>query len=130
MPRKILFGAFFLGALTVITYFSLSTIPFEVPDLGIDITDKLGHALAYGTTMFLGCLFWRECNPQKTISLQDIQIIGIALFSYGTIIEVLQYVLPVNRWAEIWDIIANGLGILTAAILCRFLFKGSSVKKA
>lgn len=124
------YGLGFFGALSVIAYLSLSTIPFKVPDLGLNMTDKMGHALAYGVTMCLGCLFARECHAQKKLTLRSILIMGLALFGYGIIIEVLQQILPVNRWAQGWDVVANGLGILAAGLLCHFLLRDRTVKKA
>ena len=130
MLKRRLFGAAFFGAVAVITYLSLSTLPFETPDLGFDAVDKLGHSLAYAVTMILGCLLWSACLRDKQMIRPHFLILGFALFGYGIIIEVLQYLLPVNRWAELWDIAANGIGIMTGGIIFQILFKKSSVKKA
>ena len=130
VAKPIVFGVAFFGALTAITYLSLSTLPFEPPDLGFDAVDKLGHALAYATTMFLGCLFWKAQRGYDRISGNHMIVLGLWLFGYGIVIEVLQHLLPVNRWAEIWDVVANGIGILAGGLSFHFLFNRSSVKKA
>ena len=128
--KTVFFGLAFFGALATITYLSLYPLPFEPPDLGFDAIDKVGHALAYATAMVLGCFYWRERGRFNSVSRPHLRNLGLLLFGYGTIIEVLQHILPVNRWAEIWDVLANGLGILIGGIVFHFLFNRSSVKKA
>lgn len=125
-----MFGGAFFGALAVITYLSLSSLPFVALDLGFNAGDKLGHALAYAVTMILGCLLWRERRIHKSMFRRHYLILGLGLFGYGMVIEVLQYVLPVNRWAELWDLVANGLGVLSGGFIYHILFEGPSVKKA
>jgi len=125
-----LYGWAFFGALATITYLSLSKLPFLTPDLGFDFADKLGHALAYATTMILGSLFWKARTALVQLSFLNMVYMGLLLLGYGMIIEVLQHVLPVNRWAEIWDVVANGIGILTGGLIFHFLFNRTSVKKA
>ena len=130
MAKTRLYGVAFFGVLAAITYLSLYSVPFEAPDLGFDAVDKLGHAMAYLTAMLLGCIFWSKRNKEVSFPRRHLLILGFSLFGYGMIIEALQHILPINRWAELWDVVANGFGILIGGLSFHILFNRSSVKKA
>ena len=48
-------------------------------------------------------------------------LLAVLLFFYGMLMEFLQYVLNTGRTAELGDILANTLGILSAFILFRWI---------
>lgn len=85
------------------------------------VSDKIAHGVFYFVNTILLFLYFYK-NESKGILLK----VSIFSFVYGIIIEVLQYELPFGRSAEIRDVLANGIGILTAI----FLIKVSFLKKA
>jgi len=71
-------------------------------------TDKLSHTVFFYTWTILFWLVVKILNPSKTLPLWIIFIIASCL---GITIEMLQYLLPVDRGMELLDIIANTIGI-------------------
>src|SRR5690606_4460648 len=95
-------------------------IPVEVvrdvePDF--KISDTIAHGFFYFVNTIL--YFFYFYKP----GLKGI-LLKVSLFSfvYGMIIEVLQLELPFGRSAELNDVLANGIGILTAALFIQFGF--------
>ena len=84
------------------------------PDLGIEFGDKVLHATAY---MILGLLFaaaldaWRPIKPR---SLALWTILFCALFGFYD--EIHQSFIP-NRFADVFDWLADSLGGVFAALL-------------
>jgi len=77
--------------------------------------DKLGHIFLFGIwTLFLG-LFQMVRNPGSL----RYSLVFIAGVSFGTLIEILQYLLPVNRNADIADIGADAIGCLVSIVILR-----------
>jgi len=80
--------------------------------------DKLWHMLFFGLwTLKLGLLFKYNLSNIKPGSWA----IGMAGFLFGLFIEGLQYLLPVRRAADPYDILANALGVLLAFVVLRKL---------
>ncbi len=78
-------------------------------------SDKFGHFLAYFTL----CMSWLYAlKHHPALQLKKYTVI-LLLIGYGIVIEVLQGVLTSYRQADIFDFLANTLGVLSAA----FLFK-------
>ena len=98
-----------------IAYLSLSN-PIQVA-LPIKITflDKILHASAYFvlTTSWLYAL---RNYPKKNW-------IGVALFLYGVLMEFLQGWLTDNREKDIFDVVANTIGIIFATLIFRNIYK-------
>jgi len=63
--------------------------------------DKVEHALAFAilTVLAVWSLPWRAWK------------LVIMLIAFGILIEILQAVLPFNRDAEAWDVLADSIGI-------------------
>jgi VanZ family protein len=91
----------FWSSLILISWLSVASLP-ELPS--INLWDKAGHALAYGVLMLLGGVAYRY---QKTL----IEI-ALLIFSYGAVIELVQYMLP-DRQFSFLDMLANSIGIVT-----------------
>jgi VanZ family protein len=91
----------------------------SIPNLKLAVSDKLIHGVCYFLLMLLWFLF--VISNYKTAGFKKLLIITACLsFVYGIIIEVLQGTLVETRTADIFDVLANGLGILTAVFVLIF----------
>lgn len=95
-----------LTGLYAISIFIVSSIPGNnLPDLDINIIDKIFHILAYGILAVLSVI----CIKNK--SYKNL-ILVICLGSlYGGLIEIWQGMV-VCREASLYDAIANGIGMI------------------
>lgn len=120
MLKKHLYTILFISWMVLITLFSL----FSLPDTGEETLDfphrdKVAHFGFHFVIVFLGTLFVRERRMSKFKINRG--IVQIFLFSagYGVAIEVLQYVMPFDRTAELWDILANLSGAVFGVLLIK-----------
>lgn len=102
-------------------------IPLEgPPDFGISFADKIFHSLVYFVLTFLwfySLIFHFKIEKGKAVLYASfISII------FGIIIEILQEVFTDTRQADLLDVVANSLGVVTATGLLA-LKKRNSVKK-
>ena len=98
-----------------IAYLSLSNpIQIELP-IRITFLDKILHASAY-FVLTTSWLFALRNYPNK-------KWIGIALFLYGILMEFLQGWLTNNREKDIFDVVANTIGIIFATLIFRKIYK-------
>lgn len=74
--------------------------------------DKLGHFILFGSWTFLLGMYLYVSNSNK-LNLFTIFFIGV---SFGIFIEVLQYVLPFQRSADLFDIAFDSLGCLLGVL--------------
>jgi VanZ family protein len=88
----------FVLALVIMT--SLSVIPLPGPTI---TSDKFNHSVAYFALAFLADFAF----PPAAFLLAK----ALPLFAYGALVEVIQQGIP-GRYAEWWDIAANGGGLL------------------
>ncbi|MBT8234888.1 MAG: VanZ family protein [Bacteroidia bacterium] len=97
---------------------SLIELEFRVPDLKISFIDKLMHLGAYTVLMITGGMYYLFGKDKKARNSRML-ILGLLLIGYGILIEVLQKVLPVNRWWEIWDVLANTTGVFLGVLVLK-----------
>lgn len=77
--------------------------------------DLLVHVL-----MYVGlAIVWLRSIIQKSSSQNIILLTAFLCFTFGIIMETLQYLLPLQRSFSIMDIFANGVGVIIGV----FLFK-------
>lgn len=100
----------------------LSVAPAEqLPRLDWPLApDKIGHLVAYGVLAFLLVAALRT-NSRHTISRAG----SVAFFlaaGYGLLLEMAQFAFFPGRYFEVWDIVANIIGALTAPLIYKFLF--------
>lgn len=92
-----------------------------LPKITYKVSDKSIHFLGY----FFWFVFWflYAFFKTKKNNFSDIllKIIGLGLL-FGIIIEVLQGSLTVSRQSDFYDVVANFLGLTTAAVIA-WLFK-------
>lgn len=99
---------------TVLTVVSLMTLR-NLPDVGVSYGDKIFHFFAYFVMTFLWALAWFfSFNFDKKRSIRNAFIIAVI---FGIIIEVLQGTLTASRSLDVYDMLANTLGALLAAVV-------------
>ncbi len=77
--------------------------------------DKIGHLLLFGSWTYLIGLYY-YISSDKKLHLFTIFIVGVA---FGITIELLQYLLPLNREAEFFDIAFDTLGCLISVLILK-----------
>ncbi|PKQ44470.1 teicoplanin resistance protein VanZ [Confluentibacter flavum] len=94
--------------------------------MGVSFGDKIFHSLSYAVLAFLWFYtFFFQFKISKTKAILFASVISII---FGIIIEVLQGVFTSTRQADVYDVLANSLGVLFAA--CLLLLKNiNTVKK-
>jgi VanZ family protein len=104
--------------------FTLSLFSFKIDaDPKLANEDKIAHLFFYFVLTILLIQFFK-----KEISIDLIHKNGLTLgiilaFTYGTIIEFLQWAFTTTRSAEWNDVLANSLGILIAVVFLKLLGK-------
>lgn len=109
---------FFLPALIytgIILYLSLINLA-DTPVSSLGMSDKLMHSGAYFGLGLLWMLFGIFSFPEKYL-LKLIIIISAASVAFGIFIEVLQDTMTTYRQLDIYDVLANTIGVLTAAFV-------------
>jgi len=103
--------------MTGITLYLTLIPPDSIPKGTIWKYDKLGHFLLFGVwTFFIGIAMLMR--TQKRLPLITIFFIGTA---FGVTVEILQELLPVDRNADLYDVLADMAGCLTAVILLKMV---------
>lgn len=98
--------------LTLITL-SLTLIPADfIGNQKIWSYDKLGHLLLFGSWTYLLGLY-QLVSTNQDLNLFTIFFLGV---SFGIAIEALQYLLPLNRSADFFDIAFDSLGSFIAVV--------------
>lgn len=96
---------------TVITYLSIITL--KIPKLTFGYFDKVSHITAYTALSF--CWFLSYKNKENKFF-----IIALLILVYGIVIEVIQEKLTLNREGDVFDILANTIGIVSGYIIVIF----------
>ncbi len=103
-----------LGGVTFASLFSFSNQTES--KIWFPHLDKIIHFSFYFGVVFFGSLALREHSKMVNTKKIVLKLIVFAIF-YGLLIEFLQYVMPFNRSAEIWDAVANSSGAIIAGLL-------------
>lgn len=93
----------------------LSSDDFEA--VTFNLYDKIVHVGSYAV---LGFSWFLAIRP-KISNLKTVVLVGSAVTLYGIIIEVMQGLLATHRKADIFDILANFIGVLLAFMLFYFI---------
>ncbi len=87
----------------------------NLPTIRVSGADKYVHfTLHFVFTMLWGYFFWLKLNE---ITLTKIAFVVTISLCYGILIEILQETLTTTRHADIFDVLANFSGALTALVL-------------
>ena len=105
-----------IHSVTLIYTISISVLSLahltELPELNTGFDDKIAHFILYAGL----CLFWfMSLYVLKTKS--SLLIASLLSIVFGGVIEILQGVLSIYRTTDIFDFVANCLGILTMALI-------------
>ena len=87
--------------------------------IGMQISDKILHTFGY----CLLTMSWLLAYMPKTNSWKSIILTISAVFIYGIIIEIFQGVFTYNRQADIYDVLANLMGITIATLFFALILK-------
>lgn len=77
--------------------------------------DKLGHVILFGSWTYLFGIYRYVYQPNKP-SLFTIFLVGVL---FGISVEVLQYLLPFDRSADLFDIAFDAIGAFIAILVLR-----------
>lgn len=116
------FIAFFLTIL--ISVGSLISLDNTIKLPKVNFVDKILHLSAY----FVLTLSWLLAFYKSEKLKIKVNLIIVAVFIYGIIIEVLQGVLTSYRQADLFDIFANLVGIIIAWAFFRGIFFKNRMK--
>lgn len=75
--------------------------------------DKVAHFVVYAILSWLVYRAWQSARP----ALWAVGLSG----TYGLLLEVVQYAFFPGRYFEVWDIVANISGAITAVIVLRII---------
>jgi len=117
LEDKALFIALFITIFIAIL--SLAKIDSIVLEPSVPNIDKIYHSIAY----FFLMLSWLYAFFKEETFLKKVKYIIFACFVYGIVIEVLQAATTTYRTASYLDIIANGSGVVLAALAFHFFEK-------
>ena len=109
---------FFLPALAytlLVLYLSLINLA-DTPIKDLGVSDKIMHLGAYFGLGLLW-LFFAIFNYRNDRFLAKIIIVCLASIVFGIFIEVLQKTLTSYRQLDLFDVLANSIGVITAALL-------------
>lgn len=112
LERNAIYIAFFLSLL--IAFLSLKTIHIDNP-LKISFFDKILHFCAYFSLTLSWLFAFREKKKKY--------IIILLIFCYGILMELLQGWIAPNRTKDIFDVFANGTGIVFALLSFKGIYK-------
>jgi VanZ family protein len=106
LPRPLRLALYAIAVL-VLAYMTLAPSK-DVPGAGL-IWDKAEHAIAWAVLTGLGLV----------LSTKRRWVIPIFAFAFGAAIEVLQAIMPLGRDGDIFDLMADTVGVATAYFLWR-----------
>jgi VanZ family protein len=91
--------------------------PRHIEQITFSVSDKLIHATYY----FLLTLGWLHIFAHHSVQ-RKIYVI-IVLWLMGALLEYLQALLPIGRYMDPYDLLANTIGIMIGAVLSRIYLK-------
>lgn len=115
----------YTGLILYLSLINLADTP--VKDLGM--SDKTMHGGAYFGLGLLWMLFGLFTFEEKGL-FKRIMFISLASVAFGIFIEVLQGVITSYRQPDLFDILANTIGVVVAAIVVWILRKNLTRLKA
>lgn len=106
-----LMSILYATALAVVCLIKLNNLP----NIGVSFGDKIFHLLAYLVLTFL----WVNTFIYKFKFKKESAIVygGVLCIAFGIIIEVLQGSVTSYRSSDIYDVVANTLGVLIMVLI-------------
>jgi len=115
--KEHLYAFAFISWMVFVTFSSLYS--FEDDEIGhfnIPYADKIVHFTFYFVAAILGSLFLIETKKEKAILTKYLTILAFSLIFFGIIIEVIQGTITINRSGDVYDALANCIGVVLAII--------------
>jgi VanZ family protein len=106
-------------ATIIIAILSLGNVPKLNLGIKLEISDKYLHTLAYFTLT----LVWYFALQEKIKKTSFKYYVIISLIIYGIILEALQGGITNYRTADIYDVLANIIGIVLGSIIFKKIIK-------
>lgn len=106
-------------ATVMIGVLSLSAVPKLNLELGIKSGDKYLHFIAYFGLSIIWYFALRNKIPKKLFNI----IVPLGLIFYGIILELLQGGLTSYRTGDIYDALANTVGVIAGLVLFKGIIK-------
>ena len=114
MLKKILLAIALLYTIVLAVLSLLSSD--DLPDVEVEYVDKFAHTIAYALLCFIWYLVLKYFKFSKALLVAA----AIAII-YGIILEVLQGTLTEGRTLDLYDLLANciGVGFISAILIIR-----------
>ncbi len=125
MRKKHLYAFAFIGWMVFVTFSSLYS--FEGSGLStfnIPYGDKVVHFVFYFVPAILGSMFFVETKEKKSTLIKYLKILALSLIFFGIVIEVIQEAMTVNRSGDVFDALANSIGVILGIIAIFTQFQG------
>ena len=125
MLKKHLYAFAFIGWMVFVTFSSLYSFEdAELSSVNIPYGDKVVHFIFYFVAAVLGSLFFIETKEVKSVLIKNLKILALLLIFFGIIIEVIQEAMTVNRSGDVFDALANSIGVILGIITIFTEFQG------
>lgn len=98
---------------------SLASINTLVSSIPVKISDKSLHAVAY----FLLAFCWFYAVYKSTRIRISTHIVALLTIAFGMVVEALQGGLTSYREADVFDMLANSIGVFLAYLLFKLVLK-------
>ncbi|PCH78221.1 MAG: hypothetical protein COB98_00965 [Flavobacteriaceae bacterium] len=98
---------------------SLASINTLVATIPVKLSDKSLHAMAY----FLLALCWFFAMHNSRRIRVSLPVVAFSVIAFGMIVEALQGGLTSYREADVYDILANSIGVFLAYLLFKLVLK-------
>ena len=125
MLKKHLYAFAFIGWMVFVTFSSLYSFEDEeIRNFNIPYGDKVVHFIFYFVAALLGSSFIVETKDKKSKRIKYLKILALSLIFFGIVIEVVQEEMTVNRSGDVFDALANSLGVILGIIIIFTQFQG------
>lgn len=95
----------------------LMLMPIPDSDLDVPFSDKLAH---FGVYALLSLLWLLVAIKRRGMNITTFLWVFFVLFAYGMVIEVIQGNFIDSRSFDVWDIVANSVGIVLGMTVYHF----------
>lgn len=111
MPKNILIHSISVGYTIALSILSLVRLT-DVPKLNTGYDDKIAHFVMYAGL----CLFW-FMSFHALKSKSSLFLASLLSIVFGLVIEILQGIVSIHRTTDVFDLVANCLGVLAMAFI-------------
>jgi len=123
--KKHLYAFAFIGWMVFVTFSSLYSFEGSgLSRINIPYGDKVVHFIFYFVAAVLGSLFIIETKEVKSVLIKNLKLLALLLIFFGIIIEVIQEGMTINRSGDVFDALANSLGVILGIIGIFTQFQG------